>query len=52
MGDGENDLEMVGMVGWGVAMANGSDKTKAVAKAVVSSNDEGGVAEAIARFIL
>ncbi|CAI7742304.1 unnamed protein product, partial [Closterium sp. NIES-53] len=42
IGDGENDLEMIEMVGWGVAMANGSEKTKAVAKATVASNDEDG----------
>ncbi|CAI5944073.1 unnamed protein product, partial [Closterium sp. NIES-64] len=40
IGDGENDLEMIEMVGWGVAMANGSEKTKAVAKATVASNDD------------
>ncbi|CAI7903049.1 unnamed protein product, partial [Closterium sp. NIES-54] len=52
IGDGENDLEMIEMVGWGVAMANGSEKTKAVAKATVASNDEDGIAEAIHKFIL
>lgn len=52
IGDGENDLEMIEMAGWGVAMANGSNKTLAVANAVVKSNDEDGVAEAIERFIL
>lgn len=52
LGDGENDKEMIEMVGWGVAMANGSPVTKAVAKAVVGSNDDGGIAEAIDKFIL
>ncbi|CAI5520764.1 unnamed protein product [Closterium sp. Naga37s-1] len=45
IGDGENDLEMIEMVGWGVAMANGSEKTKAVAKATVASNDDDDLVE-------
>jgi hydroxymethylpyrimidine pyrophosphatase-like HAD family hydrolase len=52
LGDGENDIEMLSMVGWGVAMANGTERTKAVAKAVTSSNDEDGVAKAVQDFIL
>jgi len=35
-----------------VAVANAIPEAKAVAKVVVSSNDEDGVAEAIERFVL
>eukprot|EP00898_Chlorokybus_atmophyticus_P008570 jgi/Chlat1/8714/Chrsp89S08088 len=52
VGDGENDLEMLQLVGLGVAMANAAAKTKAVANAHVASNDEDGVAEAIEKYIL
>ena len=36
----------------GVAMGNAAPKVAAVADAVVSTNDEDGVAEAIRRFVL
>lgn len=52
IGDGENDLEMLQLVGWGVAMGNGNPRLKAIAKATVGSNDEDGVAEAITKFVL
>ena len=52
IGDGENDLEMIEMVGVGVAMGNAGPKVKAIADAVVTSNDDDGVAEAIRRFVL
>ncbi len=52
IGDGDNDIEMLSMVGWGVAMANATERTKAVADAVTSSNNEDGVAKAIQNFIL
>ena len=52
MGDGENDLEMLQLAAWGVAMGNAGGQLKAVADAVVSSNDELGVAEAIRQFVL
>jgi hydroxymethylpyrimidine pyrophosphatase-like HAD family hydrolase len=52
IGDGENDIEMLQLVGWGVAMANGAAQTLAVADAQVSSNDEDGVVEALERFLL
>ncbi len=51
MGDGENDIEMIQLAGVGVAVANASPHLKAVADAVVGTNDEGGVAEAIERFV-
>jgi Cof subfamily protein (haloacid dehalogenase superfamily) len=52
MGDAENDIEMLQLVGMGVAMGNAVPRLKAVADYVVSSNDEDGVAEAITRFVL
>lgn len=52
IGDGENDIEMLELVGWGVAMANGAARTLAIADAQVASNDEDGVVEALERFIL
>lgn len=52
IGDGMNDFDLVKNVGIGVAMANGVAAVRSVAKAVVASNDDGGVAEAIERYIL
>ncbi|ASK27787.1 Cof-type HAD-IIB family hydrolase [Neisseria chenwenguii] len=42
-GDGLNDLEMLQAVGFGVAMGNGADAAKAVAKHICPSVDEDGV---------
>jgi Cof subfamily protein (haloacid dehalogenase superfamily) len=52
IGDGENDLEMLQMVGLGIAMGNAHDSVKAVADVVVGTNEVAGVAEAINRFVL
>jgi Cof subfamily protein (haloacid dehalogenase superfamily) len=52
MGDAENDIEMLGLAGLGVAVGNASQKVKDAANAVVASNDEDGVAEAVERFVL
>ncbi|MBI3075456.1 MAG: HAD family phosphatase [Deltaproteobacteria bacterium] len=52
VGDSYNDLEMIEFAGLGVAMANAAEPLKAAADYVTSSNDEGGVAEVIERFIL
>lgn len=52
IGDAENDVSLLEAVGFGVAVANASEKTKAVAVEVVSSNNDDGVAEAIERFVL
>jgi Cof subfamily protein (haloacid dehalogenase superfamily) len=52
IGDGENDIEMLQQVGMGIAVGNAKEKLKAVAKHVVASNDEDGVAEAIERYVL
>jgi hydroxymethylpyrimidine pyrophosphatase-like HAD family hydrolase len=47
IGDGENDIEMLQLASLGVALANGSEKTKAVANVISATNDEDGVAHAI-----
>ncbi|KAK3161887.1 hypothetical protein QOZ80_1BG0082730 [Eleusine coracana subsp. coracana] len=47
IGDGENDIEMLQLASLGVALANGSEKTKAVANVIGATNDEDGVAQAI-----
>lgn len=52
LGDGENDIEMLTLAGWGVSMSNGAARTLAVANAITSSNDEDGVARAIEEYIL
>ncbi|CAN8284311.1 unnamed protein product [Cochlearia groenlandica] len=50
IGDGENDIEMLELASFGVAMSNGAEKTKAVADVIGVSNDQDGVADAIYRF--
>ncbi|KAG8657305.1 endoribonuclease YBEY, chloroplastic isoform X2 [Manihot esculenta] len=50
IGDGENDIEMLELASLGVALSNGSEKTKAVADIIGVSNDEDGVADAIYRY--
>ncbi|KAI3823738.1 hypothetical protein L1987_05179 [Smallanthus sonchifolius] len=50
IGDGENDIEMIELVSLGIALSNGSEKTKAVANIIGVSNDEDGVADAIYRY--
>ncbi|KAG0582934.1 hypothetical protein KC19_3G096000 [Ceratodon purpureus] len=52
IGDGENDIEMLTLVGWGVAMGNANSLVKSAAKAVTGTNDEDGVAKAIYEYIL
>ncbi|MEM9952659.1 MAG: HAD family hydrolase [Chloroflexota bacterium] len=52
IGDAENDVEMLKTVGFGIAVKNASEKTKAVADEIVASNNDDGVAEAIERFVL
>ncbi|KAL7174014.1 hypothetical protein ACSBR2_033295 [Camellia fascicularis] len=49
IGDGENDIEMLVLASLGIALSNGSDKTKAVADVIGVSNDEDEVADAIYR---
>lgn len=53
VGDGDNDAELVGFVGCGVAMANASEKTKRSAAHILeTSNEQDGVADAIDKFVL
>lgn len=52
VGDEMNDIEMLREVGFGVAMGQAQPALKAVASAVVASNQDDGVAEAIERFVL
>jgi hypothetical protein len=52
IGDGENDIEMVKLAGIGVAVGNAFEGLKAIAKHIVATNQEHGVAEAIERFVL
>lgn len=52
-GDGDNDADMLAAAGVGVAMANASEASKAAARYTTRrSNHEGGVAEAVERFVL
>ncbi len=46
-GDGLNDRELLGLVGWSVAMGNAVPEIKAIAKMKVSSNNGDGVVELI-----
>ncbi|XP_021907564.1 uncharacterized protein LOC110821908 isoform X1 [Carica papaya] len=50
IGDGENDIEMLELASLGIALSNGTEKTKAVANVIGASNDEDGVADAIYRY--
>ncbi|GAB4854345.1 hypothetical protein Ancab_022931 [Ancistrocladus abbreviatus] len=50
IGDGENDVEMLELASLGVALSNGSEKAKAVADVIGTSNDEDGVADAVYRY--
>ena len=53
VGDGENDLGMLRLVGCGVAMGNAGDAVKRAADLVLErSNEEDGGAEAVQRFVL
>lgn len=52
MGDDFNDLEMVEYAGIGVAMGNGVAAVRAAADFVSGTNDEGGVASAIEKYVL
>jgi Cof subfamily protein (haloacid dehalogenase superfamily) len=50
-GDGENDIELVGWAGYGVAVANAHDRVKEVADFVCPSVDEQGVAQVLEAFL-
>ena len=46
-GDGFNDISMISYAEIGVAMINGSEKTKAAADCIAPSNDDDGIAAVI-----
>lgn len=52
IGDSENDLAIIEAAGIGVAMKNATDLIKDTADYITDSNDEDGVATAIAKFCL
>lgn len=52
IGDEENDLSMLEVVGHPVVMANGNPKVKAIAKHITKSNEESGVAHALREWVL
>ena len=52
MGDAENDLHMLQYAGLSIAMGNADDNIKNMADYVTLSNEEGGVAHAIRKFVL
>lgn len=51
IGDNVNDKEMVLNAGLGIVTGNSCPEMKKIAKEVVASNDESGVAEAICKYI-
>lgn len=52
LGDQQNDLAMFAIAGRSVAMGQAPDNVRAAATHVAASNDDGGVADAIDRFVL
>ncbi len=52
VGDGTNDLDMIENAGVGVAMANAAPELLAAADFITGSNNEGGFAAAVERFVL
>lgn len=52
IGDGDNDLTLLGAAGLPLAMGNATPRLKAIARHVVGTVEEGGVAEAIEKFVL
>ena len=46
------DVEMLSLVGLGVAMGNAKPPARAAADVVVGTNDEDGVAEAVQSYVL
>ena len=50
-GDGENDCPMLEFADFSFAMANGSDYAKKSAKFITDTNDNGGVAKAIQKYV-
>ncbi len=51
-GDGFNDLSMIELAGFGVAMANAQEPVKEAAQFITLSNEEDGVAHMVEHFLL
>lgn len=49
-GDGENDIDMLELVGLGIAMENGNEKLKKVADFVTKKSNEDGIAFALEKY--
>lgn len=52
IGDYSNDVQMLEWAGVSAAMGSGNDAAKAAADHIVATNDDGGVAEFVDRFVL
>ena len=52
VGDADNDLDMLRAAGLGVAMGNGNENAKAAADVIVADCDNGGIAEAINKYLI
>jgi Cof subfamily protein (haloacid dehalogenase superfamily) len=52
LGDGINDIDMIRFAGIGIAMGKASDEVKAAAAHVTADCGEGGIAQALKRFVL
>ncbi len=50
-GDGENDCSMLDFAGYSFAMKNGNEYAKISAKHIADTNDNGGVAKAIKKYV-
>jgi hydroxymethylpyrimidine pyrophosphatase-like HAD family hydrolase len=51
-GDSPNDEAMLRASGYPVAMANGKESIRSIARFITDSNDENGVAAAIRKLII
>ena len=52
IGDGENDMAMLNSCGLAVAMGDAHPRLKTIAHDVVGTNDEGGWAAAVSKYVL
>lgn len=52
VGDGENDMEILDAVGWGVAMGNAVSELKEIADEVIGSNDEEGLSVFLGKLVI
>ena len=50
-GDSENDLEMLELAGYSLAMENGEEKVKRMAKYIAPSNNEAGVLQVLEQYL-